>query len=126
MIEVKVSGTNAAEVFALLQDLVNTNQAKTTEVVEVKIEEKKEKKPKKETKKNIIEETVKASDASVKGAEDTAKVITVDDVRDALQAVNSKHGMTKVKEILGEFAANKLSDLNASDYSRFVEVCGAC
>lgn len=50
-------------------------------------------------------------------------VYTKEDVTQSLRKVGSKFGLDKVKEILNQFEAKCLSDVEESSYSQFIEEC---
>lgn len=69
--------------------------------------------------------------AEVEGAREAAhadnvtKVVSLDDVRAALKAVQSKHGMAVVLEILKTFEKERISELPAEKYGEFIVACNA-
>ena len=48
-------------------------------------------------------------------------IVNADAVREALKAYNGKHGMDKARELLKEFGAARITELNESDYADFIE-----
>jgi len=52
-----------------------------------------------------------------------APVVTKDHVTEALQKVSADHGMEKVRELLTEFKADRVSEIKEMDYPKFVEAC---
>jgi len=50
-------------------------------------------------------------------------VFTVDDVRQHLASVNEKKGLEAARELLGQFSANRISDLKADQYGAFIVAC---
>lgn len=53
-------------------------------------------------------------------AEPENEEITLDTVREAIMAYSEKHGATKAKGLIKDYGANKLSDLEESDYAGIV------
>lgn len=54
---------------------------------------------------------------------ETGPPLTLDDVRDALKNVGAKHNLDKVREVLGKFKAQRVTDISVETYPEFMKVC---
>lgn len=84
----------------------------------------KEKKPKKTATENVSKDEPKI-DTSEAAVETSDKPLTLDEVRAALQTFTASKGVPAGIELLKEFGAGRVSELDAGKYANFVAKCAA-
>lgn len=75
-------------------------------------------KSKKETEANLLED-----DQPEVSKKSKAKKLTKTNAQDALAKLNSEKGILVAKEVLANFGAQRLSDVEESDYELFITAC---
>jgi hypothetical protein len=78
-----------------------------------------------ETKADEVTSTVAEKPADPAPVQEPAKVVTLDDVRAALQRVNETKGLETAKALLAKVGAKRISEVAEEKYTEFKALCDA-
>lgn len=126
---VLTAATLTADVF---EELLSGNSEKNSSAIEPTT--RKRGRPSKADQKSVAPavdvptEVAPSSGDHSNGSTSAQQTYSIDDARNALKEVQAKYGtadMSKPLELLGQFGANRISEVNADKYADFIAACKA-